>query len=231
MPPSPSMGLCIPRLLAYSQSWSALSAIIQTLHPRRPPPSPTKTLAHSSVQCTSHQDHPLPCYRIPSCVQALSPLARMQACTFCGCRPGKPGTPAPPPMATAPDFAPHPQDHGSPWGIMAPSCPTCPGLAVLHEGAGQPAARGSAPFPGGHAASTQGWGCSAAQRPPEDAAQGWAAARRVAWASLSPEQVSNTSPRPWGTCWEELGNKCFLLPWSRYPNKSSPLDPAPCDGG
>ena len=137
-----------------------LLPIPSTLGDPRPPPSPPEDPSTQQRLASLPPGPPVPWPPHPSgCAEAL--------CSH------KDGDHAPPAAArTAPyGFAPHPQHRGSPWGITTPSCPICP-IAVLRAGGGRRAAQGSAPFPGGHAASAPGWGCSAAQRPLADAAQG-----------------------------------------------------------
>lgn len=165
-----------PQAACLQWSWSALGAAIHFIHPQGPlctsQPNSDPSTQPRSVHLPPGPASPLLQHPL-GCTDALSSHKDGErACTIHVCSSGKPGAPAPCRMAAALSFTLHPQHHGSPRDITAPSCPIYPGLTVLQTWGGRPAARGSAPFPGGLAASAPGWGRPAAQQPMKDAAQG-----------------------------------------------------------
>lgn len=139
MPFSPPLGLSIHPQAALQQP-----IFTRCCYPSppplgpHPPPSPLKT--QSSARCISHQDHPLPRYRIPWDAQTFCPLTRMRSGRVTlghlhraawTQHPASPHTPS------------------KPLGHHGPELPHLPELTVPQAKGGWPCGTGLCTVPGG----------------------------------------------------------------------------------
>lgn len=211
MPPSPSMEVSIPRLLAYSRSWYALGAAVHSIHPWGPlctsqprsdpgtqlrpaqlPPGPASPLLQHPSGCTDTLlsqrwregvHYPRLQVRKPWCTCTMSHghSTRLR--------------PAPP----------------APWGPQRHHGPKLPHLLWAHSAANlgrTPCGVGLCAIPGGPCSIRTRVGMLCSTAADGGCCTGLSYSREGGMGSPPQEGSIRLHPDSRGTCWENTGNKC-----------------------